>query len=260
MGIGTFLDTNIVFDALYPSRTFYSNFHKAFQSDYLLRLLSVTITTDTEVQLIATESAQFLTKALYNKISPLDWDTLQPDEKDAELKELRKTLEADPDIKLKKRTTFVVDALKTINLQLQTMNKDEILTNLCPNMPYVYTRELQGRIFEHFTIPPADGSVSNYNKLIEAYKEANKQSKAFKLKENQDMDILLELTLLIQVGARWLNNNTIDYDAINFYSKDDDFKTNFEEIKSHLDSKPKKTQHEEDILDSFQKLTYKVPY
>lgn len=260
METGMFLDTNILFDALYPTRILYSSFHKAYESDYLLKLMSVTITTDTEAQLIATESAQILTLALYNKIRSIDWNELTPDEKDAELKKFRKALEVDPEIKRKKRTTFVVDALKIISLQLQNLSKDEILNNLCPNLPYVYTRELQGKISEHFTIPPTDGSFLNYNELIAAFKEANKQCGAFKLKENQDMDILLDLVLLIRVGARYFNNTTVNYDAINFYSKDDAFKDNFEKIKSHLDKKPKKTKHEEDIADSFQKLTYKVPY
>ena len=62
MGIGAFLDTNILFDALYLTRVFNSNFRKAFESEYLFKRMSITITTDTEAQLIATESAQILIK------------------------------------------------------------------------------------------------------------------------------------------------------------------------------------------------------
>jgi hypothetical protein len=223
-------------------------------------MLNITLSTDTEVQLIATESAQFLSSAIYNAIRPIDWDNLSTEKKEIVIKEIRKNLETDTEVKRKKRETFVLDSLKEITLQLQIASKSEIIGILCPNLNYIYTRELQGKIMIRFNISPADGSNRDFNDLITTIKDMNISSKAFKQKENQDFDILADLLMLISVGARYTNNFTQKFDAIKFYSRDDKFKDNLDEFKKHLVSKNKKTMYEERIGDSVNKIFFVKPY
>ena len=256
---GKFIDTNIIFDALYAARPLYSNFHRIFGTEFLLHQLNVTISTSTEAHGIATRSAGILSLELYNSIRPLDWDNLKADEKEATLKELRKNLEANEDIKNKKLTVFVVDALKVITPNLLNLSKNEIILTLCPHLHYHYTRALQLNIAEHFNQPPADGSHDKYNSLITTLKDANDDCKAFKLNENQDFNILSDLVLLIKVGARYANNITKKFDVIRFYSRDRSFKDNFDKFKVCMDIKSKNDEKMQ-ILDALIKIEMNKPY
>lgn len=255
-----FIDTNIVFDALYSSRPLYSNFHGKLGTEFLLHQLNVTISTSTEAHVKATQSTGLLSLELYNSIRPLDWDNLKTDEKEAALKELRKNLEANEDIKNKKLTVFVVDALKVINTNLLNLSKKEIINVLCPHLHYYYTRTLQLNIAEHFNQPPADGSHNKYSNLVTALKDANNNCKAFRLDENQDFDILSDLVLLIKVGARLANNTTKDFNFITFYSRDKGFRDNFDEFKVYLDDSKSKNDEELQISDALTKIEMSKPY
>lgn len=257
---GEFLDTNILFDGIYPTRALHQNFHKTFSSAYLLKSLYITISVDTEAQIIATESVNFLVPAIYNAVRAVNWDGLSAQQKDALIKQIDKLLEGSPAVKAKNRTTFVHDAIKAITPQLQTLTKSEIITRLCPNLHYMYTRNLQGRISEHFVLPPVDGTHRNYKGLYDAIKDANRACGAFTLKEDHDFDILSDLTLLASFGARYANNITQSFDRINFYSRDDGFDINFKEFKEHFTSNPNKTPIEASVEGALGSITLTKPY
>ena len=256
---GEFLDTNIVFDAIYTTRPLYQNFHKTFSSVFLLKKLCITISIDTEVQIIATDSVNFLVKELYNTIRPTDWDNLATQKKDELIKAMSKNLEADSEVKRKKRGLFVQDALKAITAQLQSLTKSEIITVLCPNLHYLYTRELQRQIFEHFSIPPVDGSHPDHKNLSDVIKDSNQKCKAFTTKENQDFYILTDLVLLVAIGARWINNMTQDFDSISFYSRDGDFRGNFDKFKEYFNKIDKNT-NESSIEEAIGSIVVRKPY
>ena len=260
MRTGEFLDTNILFDAVYTVRPLYQKFHKKFDPIYLLKQLSITVSVDTEVQKIATESINFLINGLYNTIKPLGWDDLSASEKDNVLKILNKEIEANQEIKDANRTLFVQDALKLIAPQLQNLSKEDIIEQLCPNLHYTYTRDLQGKIFEHFSIPPVDGAHPSHKDFLDVIKRANKNCKAFEMKENQDFDILTDLILLISVGAKYANNLTQDFDNINFYSRDTRFEKNFNEFKKHFDSNTNRNSNENFIKDAIDNINVDKPY
>lgn len=254
-----FIDTNIVFDALYSARPLHSNFYSNFVTEFLLHKLNITESTRIEAHIIATRSARCLSLELYNSIRPLDWDNLKADEKEAVLKKLYKNLEVNEDIKNKGLTAFVLNALKVITPNVLNLSKNEIISTLCPHLVYHYTRTLQLNIAEHFNQPPVDRSHEKYNILVTAIKNVNDNCKAFKLKENQDFDILSDLVLLIKVGARYVNTKTEEFDFIAFYSSDKKFKVNFNEFKVCLNSKSKNDE-EAQILDALTKIEMIKPY
>lgn len=257
---GRFIDTNIVFDAIYTTRPLYSNFRKTFGNSFLLKKLCITLSTDTEVHIIATKSIELLSTEIYNVIRPLDWDSLDADAKDKVIKEIQNNLEANKEVKKKDLMIFVVGALKTMTSYLQSFNKTEIIMTLCPNLLYYYTRELQKEISEHFGIPPADGSHANYNSLKSTIKKSNESCIAFELTENQDFDILSDLILLVELGARYVDNVTQDFDIIDFYSRDGDFKKNFDEFKVYFSNKNEKDKDEMLIADALGKIVISKPY
>ena len=256
---GDFVDTNIVFDAIYPTRPLYSNFRKIFGNLFLLKKLCVTLSTDTEAQIIATKSAEFLSAEIYNVIRPIDWDSLNVNIKEEKIKEIKNNLKSNEDIKKKDLMIFVESALKTITPNLLSFNKKDIIEELCPHLHYYYTRDLQREISEHFSIPPADGNHPKYNILIETIKKSNELCNAFKHNENQDFDILSDLILLVEVGARYIINITQDFNKINFYSRDNDFKKNFDQFKAYFSNK-NKNENEMLIVDALNKITVSKPY
>ncbi len=257
---GEFLDTNVLFDAVYTARPLYQKFHTRFGSIYLLKQLSITVSVGTEAQRIATESINFLVNRLYNMIKPLEWDELSASEKSNAIKTLNKEIDADQEIKDANRTIFVQDVLKLIALQLQNLTKKEIIEQLCPNLHYTYTRDLQGKIFEHFNMPPVDRSHPNHKNFLDVIKRANKTCKAFEMKDNQDFDILTDITLLISVGAKYDNNFTQDFNSINFYSRDTRFENNFKEFKKHFDSNTNRNSNEDSIKEAIDNINMNKPY
>ena len=257
---GEFLDTNIMFDAIYSTRPLNNKFLQTFSTTYLLKKLAITVSVDTEAQIIATESVNFLVKAIYNTIRPIDWDNLTSTKKDEIIKEIGKNLETDEEVRTANRVTFVQDALKAITSQLQNLTKNEIVSTLCPHFHYFYTREMQRQIFEHFIIPPVDGSHPSHKNLLDMIKAANRSCNAFIMKENQDFDILSDLALLIAVGARYSNNLTQNFDTINFYSRDKKFEDNFTELKSHFNGNSHKNSEETIVDAALKNINMDKPY
>lgn len=254
-----FIDTNIVFDAIYSARPLHSNFYSNLSNEFLLRQLNITDSTRIETHDIATRSAGYLSLELYNLIRPLDWDNLKTDEKEAALKKSYKDLEANEEIKNNGLTIFVVEALKAITPNILNLSKNEIILTLCPHLSYYYIRTLQLNIAEHFNQPPVDNGNKEHNILMTKLKDVNDSCKAFKLNENQDFDILSDLVLLIKVGARYANTKTKKFDFIIFYSRDKNFKDNFNELKTCLDSK-NKDDKEIQISDALTKIDMIKPY
>ncbi|MGC8622200.1 MAG: hypothetical protein ACP5U0_09825 [Caldisphaera sp.] len=249
-----FVDTNIVFDAIYQRKPFYDIFIKNLREKFLLKELCVTFSTVVEAQNLATKSAEFLSKMMHESVMACDWDNLNANEKDQIIKGLKENLEKNEEVKESNITNFITDALNLIAQPIQNLNKKEIILTLCPHLTYFYTRNLQEKISEHFCIPPVDGSHINYNGLLSTLKTLNNECLAFKLNENQDFDILSDLILLVNVGARYINNLTQDFDAIKFYSRDRNFIKNFNGFKAYVNNKDKKEKYVYMINTSLDKI------
>lgn len=255
-----FIDTNIVFDALYSTRPLYQNFHKELGQESRFKMLYVTISVVREVHIIATESGQILSRILHNEINSVDWDGLSPQGREDVLKMIQKKLDDDTEVKVKKRRLFVLDAIRLLTPQLITSNKDEIVKHICPHLHYLYLRDIQDKIASRFSIPPVNGGHADFDNLITAIKDTNQKSNAFNLGDSQDFDIASDLIMLVSVGARYANALYEDFYLISFYTRDNGFISNFNAFSTHVSGKIKKTKYEDKIVESVNKINFVKPY
>jgi hypothetical protein len=256
---GHFLDTNIVFDAIYENRPFYQTFQK-FYSKFLPFNIGVTLPVMQEVHKIAARSAMLLVEHLHNEINTNNWDNLTIKDKERLLNSIRDNLAGDQRIDaVENKKIFVLDAFKAISQQLISSSKDEII-NLLPDLPDDYTKLLQQMIVSRFVITPVDSDHPLFNDFQTLIKLLNEGSNAFKDGENGDYEIFSNITLLILCGAKYSNWNTTSFTDINFYCNDRRFIINIKEINDYIKSKARKSVDEEKIEIALSKIKSAKPY
>jgi len=253
-----FLDTNIVFDAIYPNRPRHLDFNK-FYANFHPFSIGITNPVAIEFNTIAARSAELLAEYLHNLIMDNDWDKLDISKREALLKNTRDELvNYVITNKEENKKEFVLDAFKAIIQQLINTNKKEML-DLLPYLPDDYLRQQQEKINERFVITPTNTDCLSYNKWKNAIKSLNNEIEAFKEKENQDYEIFCDIILLKHCGAKYPNKSTADFERITFYSNDTNFIKNAEKLKEYINKKDNKSFEEEDIRTTLDKIEIKKP-
>ena len=254
-----FLDTNIVFDAIYPNRPRHPDF-KNFYANFPQFSIGITNPVASEFNTIAARSAELLAKYLHNLIMDNDWDKLDISKRGALLKNTRDELvNYVITNKEENKKEFVLDAFEAITSQLINSNKKEIL-DLLPYLPEDYLRQQQKEVKNRFIITPTDTSCSSYNKWKNAIKSLNNEVEAFKEKENQDYEIFCDIILLKRCGARYPDMSTASFERITFYSNDTKFIKNAEKLKEYINKKDNKSFEEEAIRTALDKIEIKNLY
>lgn len=257
--MGPFLDTNILFDAIYPTRALYTNYHKFFDSRFKSKELCIVTPVDVEACKIATESVELLARIVRNEIVNKQWDGLNAKQRDAILNGIKGTINSDSEVKKLNRTFNVTDAFNRIRTRLLVLMENEIY-ELCHHLTYLYLRDLQEQISILFTITPPDGIHVDYNNCKKEITQLNQNSGAFSPKNDQDFDICSDMTLVLIVGVRFFNNYTTNFNYIEFYCRDDGSLTNFSKLKAHVTAKASKNNNEIKIEDAFNRLNFQKPY
>ncbi len=254
-----FFDTNIVLDSLYPKREFFSKFQKQFHDEFLLKRLCITSTVDIEIFKVSHREMEFLIQEIYNSIRPIDWDSLDADGRDEVIKKMKENLKKS--IKSTDNLPFVLGALDLETKLILTLTKEEIIENICPNFPYLFNRNLKINVSNHFLITPIDGdNMDKSEKLKSTIKDINTQYNLFKPKQSKDFNILSELIMLLEYGARFSNNETLSLDLINFYSRDEPFIKNINNFTNKVKEKSNKNNNELLIEEALAKIIAKNPY
>ncbi len=167
---------------------------------------------------------------------------------------------SDLEISEMNRTLFVIEALKLLTPQLQTSNKNEIINLICPQLPYIYLRNLQIKINSNFIIPPVDNTYKNYTAILETIKQINKSSNIFKKKQDHDFDIFSDMIMLIIAGARFLDGHMITFDSIRFLCNDGKFRKNITDFSGYLNNSTTKKTHEKTIENTITQIDTPKPY
>jgi len=254
-----FLDTNIVFDAIYPNRPRHPDF-KNFYANFPQFSIGITNPVASEFNTIAARSAELLAKYLHNLIMDNDWDKLDISKREALLKNTRDGLvNYLITNKEENKKEFVLDAFKAIIQQLINTNKKEML-ELLPYLPDDYLRQQQQKVNERFVITPTNTDCLYYNKWKDTIKSLNNEIEAFKDKENQDYEIFCDIILLKHCGAKYPNKSTAYFEHITFYSNDTKFIKNAEELKEYINKKDNKSSEEEHLRTALDKIEIKSIY
>lgn len=262
MGAGHFLDTNILFDAIYDTRPLYKKYHDYFDPRFGQRQIAIVTSVDTEANKVVAESAGILSRIIRNAVISNDWGSIDTKEKDKIIKQIKEDIKSDQEVKTKNRSFGVTDAFNKVQNRLLSLTVEEI-SEMCDGLVYATTRHLQERISLIFVIVPVDAGTSNYKLYNERIKKFDSESKAFGRKNDKDFGILSEMMMLIIVGARFFNNFTLNFDNINFYTRDvskpDSFLKNFEVLKTHI-SEFNESDEQIKIFDAIKNIQFNAPY
>jgi hypothetical protein len=261
MASANLLDTNVVFDLIYPDRPRYKKaleFYKNFKN----LELSIEPKVNIECQRVTVEFIGKFSTDLENFLSHRNqrskrWDQLNPKQRSDALNDFLNTHSNNNNSHAKDILSFYTYTMKTIRSNLVHLNYIEVKEYLL-NLSSELLGNLRQQIFVRFSyiIPYYAIDKEEIIRFIDSLRESILGlDKSFSSSQKEDFNILVSLIQIYTFG----DSESRRYDSLLFYTNDENFLKSFNKLKNSDPSLNEK------LLDGYLKkalefISFEKPY
>lgn len=257
--IGHLLDTMMLFDIVYENRPMHMAAVK-FREGFRFGELGIDRVVGAQAENIIIESCMMVVPIIRNGINEVkeEWNTLQPKDREKVLDRIFAEIEAHEQLRVKKRKEFALETFKSIAAELLTSDLERVF-DICNKLVDVNMARLRIRIDDIVKMFIVNDINFEANQAFSSkiYSLCN-TTNSFRDTDSWDCDIFCNLLSIAAFGYNTTDQRLHgDFDTINFYTRDNRFKSNFDKFSARL----KEEDKEYPLGKSLAKLTFKVnPY